>query len=76
MSAEIIDFAIKEKPPTAEFVRTDDDGRQMFCFLIHYGMNGSQWSCQMWAYDADDAQARLDGIKASGSVAGQIFSQH
>lgn len=74
MSAEIIEFTVNDRPAD-EFVRIDDEGRKMFYFMIHYRMGESQWSCRIWAYDAEDAQARLDGIKASGTVAGQVYVQ-
>ena len=64
----------KREAPDAEFVRHDDFGRPMYCFIAHYQMNGSTWSFQLWAYSAEDAEARLDGIRLHGEISGQIFT--
>lgn len=59
--------------PDAEFIHKDDFGREMFCFALSYEMGDATYGLNLWAYDMDDAKAKVAGIRESLRVDGQIF---
>lgn len=60
--------------PDAEFVKRDDFGRQMQVYLIQYTMDGEDWGgVQVWAYSMDDAQRRVQALRASATLLGQAM---
>jgi hypothetical protein len=59
--------------PAPEFVRKDEYGRPLYCFLLRYEMDGSPYSTEVWAYDLDEAERRVEGMRASLAVSGQLF---
>ena len=65
--------------PDAEHVSCDQWGRPMFRFIVEYPHlttpSGRErvWSATVWAYDAQDAEARLDAIRRAGHVEGQVL---
>ena len=65
----------KRNGPDAEFVRSDDYGRKMFSFSVEYKMGDDGWGFTIWAYSMEDAQARVDAIRASGVLLGQVYSE-
>ena len=64
----------KRAQPDPEFVRKDDFGRPLYCFLLDYEFNGDHWSAQVWAYDEAEAQARVVAMRASITYMGQMFA--
>ena len=65
----------KRQGPAPEYIRKDDFGRPMFCFLLSYEMDNRQWSTELWAYDLADAQNRVAAMRASLTCDGQIFQR-
>lgn len=61
--------------PDPEFIRKDEYGRRLYCFLLDYQMDGSQYSTEVWAYDEAEAQRRVAAMRATLGYAGQLFSQ-
>jgi hypothetical protein len=65
--------------PEPEHVSCDQWGRPMFRFTVEYPHLATQaggervWTATIWAYDEDDAEARLDAIRGSGRLAGQVI---
>lgn len=51
----------------------------MFRFTVEYPHLTTQsgrervWTATVWAYDQDDAEARLDAIRNAGRLAGQVL---
>jgi hypothetical protein len=77
MTDEPIDLAAernKREQPDPEFVRKDEYGRPLFTFLLSYEMGGSQWATEIWAYDFDDAEARVAAMRESLKVDGKLFT--
>lgn len=76
--ADVIDINAerdKREAPDAEFRKHDDFGREMFTFLLNYEMgDGSRWSVELWAYSAEDAQNRVDAMRGSLTVCGQVYT--
>lgn len=64
----------KRARPDPEYIRKDDYGREMFCFLLSYEMNGGHWSAEVWAYDEEEAQRRVAAMRESLTYDGQIFT--
>jgi hypothetical protein len=64
----------KREAPDPEFVRRDEFGRPLYCFLIDYEMDGGSWGSELWAYDAADAEKRVEAMRASLTLAGQIYT--
>jgi len=60
--------------PDAEFRTSDAHGVEMFLFSIDYQFCGSEWSFNIWAYSFEDAEARVDAMRNTLNVAGQIHS--
>jgi len=61
--------------PDAEFVRKDDFGRELFCFLLEYEMAGDDWVTEVWAYSMDDAKSRVAAMRESLVLCGQMYSR-
>lgn len=59
--------------PDAEHVRKDDFGRPMYHFALSYDMADGQWCAGIWAYSMEDAQARVDAMRASLRLDGQVM---
>ena len=59
--------------PAPEFVRKDEYGRPLYCFLLDYQMDGSSYSTEVWAYDEAEAQKRVQAMRESLAYAGQLF---
>lgn len=60
--------------PDAEFVRKDDFGRPLYMFTLSYEMDGSSWGAEVWAYSAEDAEARVSAMRSSLVCMGQVFA--
>ena len=59
--------------PDAEFVKRDDFGRPMQCYLIEYTMDGHEWGVQVWAYSMEDAANRVQALRATAVLKGQAM---
>lgn len=59
--------------PDVEHRTTDQWGRPMFNFAVDFEHGGSEWSVYLWAYDFEDAQSRVDALRATATLAGQIY---
>lgn len=77
---DLIDLAAernKRDAPDPQFVRTDDFGRPMYAYSVRYAtMDGKQWGgVTIWAYDFAEALRRMEAIRASGKVDGQLMAE-
>lgn len=67
--------------PDPGFTCTDEDGRIMGLFAIDFLVNDPEtgdereFSVSVWAYDREDAERRLDCLKQTGRLAGQIMGE-
>lgn len=78
MAPVVIDFAAFKAArdlPDAEFRTTDEFGRPMFTFLLEFTFDGSAVSASIWAYDLDDAEARVAAARETLMLVGQIHSE-
>ena len=78
MSEDIIDLSAERNrraAPDPEHVKRDDFGREMYQFLLSYDFDGGQWGTRLWAYSLDDAQAKVEAMRGSLRVDGQLFSE-
>ena len=64
----------KRAQPDQEFRSSDAFGRPMFTFTCSYEHDGKPWVLTFWAYDWDDAVAKVGSIVASLKLEGQVFS--
>lgn len=77
MTVVRLHFADRQDPE-AEHVSRDRCGRPMFRFVLEYphltASSGRDrtWTATIWAYDAQDAEARLEAIRRGGRLAGQV----
>jgi hypothetical protein len=60
--------------PDPQFIRKDDYGRPMFTYTCSYVMGGKSWALDIWAYDDEDAEARVAGIRESLKCDGKVFA--
>ncbi len=65
----------KREQPDSRFVRRDNYGRPLYCFLLSYMVDESRFSTQVWAYDFADAEARVAAMRNSLKVDGQLFKE-
>lgn len=76
--AEIIDFSAAYESvngPDKEFIWRDDRGVYWYMFTASYRLGSEDWTLQFWAKDMHDAKSRLEAIKTTGIVDGQIHSR-
>lgn len=65
--------------PEPEHVSCDQWGRPMFRFAVEYPHMATPtggvrvWTATIWAYDQEDAEARLDAVRNAGQLAGQVL---
>lgn len=78
MDATIVDLSkarSDREKPDPECIVKDEFGRPWYAFLVEYDdADGKQFGFQIFALDADDAQRRVDAIRASLRLKGQVFS--
>lgn len=75
---DIIDLSAerdRRNGPDAQFVTTDDAGRQMFAFCLEYRIGEASFVVSVFACDFDDAERRCAGMRESLVVAGQIYAE-
>lgn len=75
--SEIIDLNERRNAadkPDAEFIRKDDFGRPLYCYLLGYEFERGQWRAEIWAYSMEDAQARVDAMRESLFLRGQMHT--
>lgn len=65
----------KKHGPDAEFVYQDDRGQRWFKFTCSYKDEQDEYSFEIWALNAEDAQRRMVLISQSGKVGGQLFHE-
>ena len=78
MSDKIVDLGQergKRDRPDPEYIRKDDFGRPMYVFLLEYEMDGSRWETRVWAYSFGDAMARVDAMRRSLFLLGQLHEE-
>ena len=76
MADEPIDLAAernKREEPAPENVLVDDFGRKLYRFLCSYDLGPERYIFHLWAYDLEDADKKIQAIKESGQVDGQVF---
>lgn len=60
--------------PTPDQVHVDDAGTGWARYVIEYtDDNGRQFTMHLWAQDSADAVQRLDAVRRSGRVLGQVY---
>lgn len=77
MSENIIDLAEKRNErerPDPEFIKRDDFGREMFLYTLDYEFQNGHWATQLWAYSAEDADARVAAMRESLRNMGQGYT--
>lgn len=60
--------------PDAEFIKHDDYGREIFLYTLDYEFEGGNWGTELWAYSAEDADARVAAMRESLRNMGQIYA--
>ena len=64
----------KREAPDPQFVKKDDFGRPMYAYCCSYDMDGKQWGgVTIWAYSLEEAQRRMEAIRETGRVDGQLM---
>ena len=60
--------------PNADCIKRDDDGREMQLYALAYEFDGGTWSAELWAYSEADAQARVEAMRETLAVDGQVYA--
>jgi hypothetical protein len=81
----VIQFPTKEEVqdeeylPADEFVTTDSYGGKMYCFtcsaVLKDGLNERPFLFNFWAYDFADAERKMEAIRSTGRVDGQLIER-
>lgn len=61
--------------PDDDCMSRDEYGRPLFTFLAEYEADGSRFNLEILAYNEEEAVARIEGIKASLTYTGKLFSK-
>ena len=59
--------------PDSEFVEQNSHGRAMFTYIAKYSMEEKTCNIQFQAFSDEDAQQRIEEMKASLQAIGQIY---
>lgn len=60
--------------PDVEHVWRDGSGVKWFRFAFSYDFEGREFVVEVWARDRGDADARLEALRATGRVDGQVYA--
>jgi hypothetical protein len=61
--------------PDAEHVTRDDLGRTWLRFAVDWTCDGRNYSTHLWATDAADAERRLQALRGSAVIVGQVVME-
>lgn len=78
MSEDVIDLGAERNrraQPDEQFVKHDDYGRPIYLFLLEYQMDDKSWQAEVWAYDFEDAEKRVEAMRTSLTLLGQSYEQ-
>lgn len=73
--SDTIDFQRykNERDIDPEFIMTDDFGQRLYLHALSYEFDGSTWGgVTVWAYSMEDAQKRVDAMRESIMLLGQL----
>ncbi|MER9356963.1 hypothetical protein NKI61_27360 [Mesorhizobium sp. M0514] len=59
--------------PDPEFIRKDEYGRSLYCFVLSFDMGHKQFGTELWAYDTADAEAKVAAMRESLRCDGQLY---
>lgn len=65
----------KRDRPAPEFICTDSEGREMYAFSCSYRHGDGTYGLTFFAYDFEDAHARIEAIKSGLVLDGQIYEE-
>ncbi len=71
----IVDLDEIRNKPDADCVWADEGGVKWFKFSAEFFHDGKNWGFFIWARDFTDAESRIQSIKATVALGGQIFSE-
>lgn len=61
--------------PDPDCVTEDLEGNPMYAFALEFNHDNGTYAMRIWAYDFADAERRVQSIKNSLAVRGQIFAE-
>lgn len=65
---------VENEEPDADYVRVVE-GVKYYKFCLEYGFGGSHWSIDIWAKDFKEAQKRVNAIKGTLKIRGQLMGK-
>lgn len=76
--AEIIAFHPPpgDNQPDAAFVRRDEYGRPIYCYIIEYQHQGGTYGLDFWAYSDAEAMDHVLSMIATMTFVGQKFGEY
>jgi hypothetical protein len=60
--------------PDNDFVSIDQNGQEIYRFALQYDWDDKLWAAEIWAYSLDDAETRVQAMRQSLTVCGQLYS--
>lgn len=76
---KVIDLNLKRGAADREvdpaFVRQDEYGRKLYCFLLEYEFEGETYGLDMWAYSREIVEKQIPSIRASLRYLGQKLGE-
>jgi len=76
--AEIIDIRQEQEKrfgPDPRFVTVGPDGKKWFMFVASYKDEDREFAFQFWALDMEDAERRVQLMRSSLKLDGQLYAQ-
>jgi hypothetical protein len=71
---EVINFFDHFKEQiSSDYQRLDDFGRQLNLYFCSYKFEDKNYSLDIWAYDMEDAERRVEAIRDSFNLEGQLL---
>lgn len=77
MSAQIIAFdraKLSDDNPSPDLIMFDEDGRELRTYALRYEFEGSYWSTTIMAYSFDDAENRVNAMRQSLELRGELHA--
>jgi hypothetical protein len=74
---KVVDFAAahdRKHGPEQQHVYRDDLGVKWFEFTCEFKYGESSFGFSIWALDAADAQRRMECLRATATVCGQVYA--
>ena len=72
---DLNEFRNAKAEPDADCRTVDEYGKPIYTFLLDYEMDGRQYTAEILAYDEEEAERRVEAMRATLTYGGKLFSR-